>query len=108
MDEDEIRLHDAFTTISNLKIQMGRFEADLESEKGTHQRAEKRMVDTINKVEADFRSIIYDPERGLLLKIDRLLQENQRRESMHKNIIGLWVAVGIAILNNILWWWFKK
>lgn len=108
MDEDEKILHEALTNISNLKIQMGRFEADLESEKGTHQRSEKRIIDAINKVEADFRSIIYDPEKGLLLKIDRLLQESQRRESMQKNIIPLWTAVGIAILSNILTWWFKS
>lgn len=107
MEHDE-KINSAFTDISNLKIQLLRIFSDLDSEKGSLKRQEERLTEQINKVEKEFRDIIYDAEKGLLIKIDRLTQESISRQNVKKNIVALWIAVVISFIKIILDVIFKK
>src|SRR6185312_16064080 len=96
--EQAEKIQEAFTDISNLKLQINRILSNIESEKGTLKRESDRLHQKINKVEDDFREILYDSDSGLLIKIDRLTTESKERQKMKNNITGLWIAWSTTIL----------
>lgn len=96
--EDYNKINQIFLELERLKIAIGRIESHIESESGTISRETNRLMEEINKVEADLRNIIYDPNNGFIVRIDRLMQESEGRKKTKQQIMALWVAVaGILI-----------
>jgi|SRR5687767_1710845 len=97
-------LHEKILSISldieKLKQQAYHLAAIVESEQGTLQREADRLKAEITKVESDFRKIIYD-DNGLLIKIDRLIQESNERKRVKNHIWGLWIAVIVIIIKAL-------
>jgi len=106
MDQTE-KIQEAFTDISNLKLQIGRLLSNIESEKGTLTREADRLHQKINKVESEFREIIYDIDAGLLIKIDRLTVESMERKNLKNHIIVIYITLGSLILKTVLAWIIK-
>lgn len=97
-----------FLSIERLKWQVGRIVSDAESEEGTISRMTKILKDDITTLEKDLKTVLYNPDNGLIIKIDRLTQESISRKQMKNNIIGLWIAVAAGIAVNLFNWLFKK
>lgn len=101
MDQAE-KIHEAFVELEKVKTQLNYLSGIVESEKGTLQREADRLRNEIEIVERNFREIIYDSEKGLLIRLDRLTQESLERKRTKQNIIGLWIAVGSVIVKTII------
>lgn len=80
--------------IEKLKLTVGRIESHIASESGTLSRETNRIREEIHKIEDDMRKVVFHPETGFLVRIDRLIQESQERKKTKQNIIALWIAVG--------------
>jgi hypothetical protein len=112
IDEVNDKINQVFVELGLLKSQIGRLEGIIESERGTLKRQgeygaqalekeKNNLTHQIDKIEKEFRSIIYDPKEGLLIKNDRLTIESQNRQNMKKNIWALWIAVGVQLVKTI-------
>lgn len=105
------RISEAFLEIEKLKLQIERIKSHVESESGTLERMAKlattELKISIEKIELDFKEIIYNSETGLQVKIDRLVQESKERRVNKQNIVGLWIAVGLMIIAKIIEWLSK-
>lgn len=99
-------LHD----ILSLKLQMERLMADAESEKETRARTSKRIYIDIEKVENEFKNLVYGADRksGIIVELDRLKQESEERKEMKKHVRGLWSAILILIIEQIVLFIIKK
>lgn len=93
---DQIR--QLFIEIEKLKLGVGRIESHIASESGTLTREAKRLGEEIDKVEKALHDIIYHPETGFMVRIDRLMQESMERKKTKQNIIALWIANGALII----------
>ena len=96
----------AFLELDRLKDQVGRIASHIDSEKGSIGRETKRIRDDIEKIENQFKEILYGKD-GILIKIDRLEQESLTKKKTKQNIIALWIAVVIMFL-QALFQMFKK
>jgi len=99
---DEEKIHQAFTDIEKLKIQLGIAMGQIDSEKGTVDRSAKRIYDRISEIDRKFHEILYDPKTGLVLQVDRLTQESTERRRMKNHIIAIWIAVGSLAISFVL------
>lgn len=90
-----------YLEIQKLKWEVGRLLSNAESERGgdgTFQRAVKRVKDDIDKIEGEYREAMYNPEKGMIVKLDRLIQESESRKGLKTQMWALWLLViGIAI-----------
>lgn len=87
--------------LENVRLQQLRFASDRESEKGTMARIHSQMDDQIDKIERTFNETIFDREKGIAFILDRLLEKDKKREESRKQIIGLWIAVGIMVIKMV-------
>lgn len=105
---DHDKIVQAFSDMNLIRAQIGRLEGIIESERGTLKRQREYLTEQIDKVEQEFRNIIYDSEKGLLIKIDRLTQESERWKSIKNNIAGLWLGLLTTVIGVILSWIFSR
>ncbi len=95
-------IHDEIAKIhvqlEGMKFQIARLVSNAESEKGTLQRETDRLYKEIKELEDK----IYDPEKGLLLEVDRLKRDYEQRQNLKKNIFALWIAVGSIIVKYLI------
>jgi len=101
-DNDVQQLYEIKTTLENLRFQVAHLVSTVESEKGTLQREADRLRHEIDILDKKFNDWLFKPETGVLIQIDRLIQESERRKKMQTQIIGLWVAVGIGALKMVV------
>ncbi len=100
MEPDKIT--EAFLEIEKLKLQCERIVNHIDSERGTLQRESTRLREEIATVEKMFREIIYDTEKGLLIKVDRLTVESVNRRKVKSHIIALWIGIIGIIVKEII------
>ena len=94
-----------FLSIEKLKWQIDRLVSDSDSEEGTFQREIKRVREDVLKLETEYRSMMFDSDKGVVLKVDRLSVKVDRHDQIMIGItIGVVVALFIAIINLV----FKK
>jgi len=94
--------------IERINWQMSRLVSDAESEEGTFQREVKRIKDDITKLEQEFRTAMYDPDKGMIVKMNTLYIKNEENEKFKNQIKGLWVSVTLLFIAFILNWILKK
>lgn len=110
--EQKINIHEQellsplqlYIEVQKLKWEVTRLQSMAESERGvggTLQREIKRVRESIEKVEDKFN----DPDRGLLIKIDRLVQKQERQD---KIIIGITIGLVVSIVMLIINYFFRK
>lgn len=93
-----------YIEVQKLKWEVARLQSMAVSERGadgTFQREIKRVRESIDKVEDKFN----DPEKGLLIKIDRLVQKQERQD---KIIIGITIGLVVSIVMLIINYFFRK
>lgn len=102
MNETE-RINQAFLDIEKLKLQIARLVSDTESEKDTRRRTTESLMKVIQKIENDFKDILYGTDRisGMVVELDRLKQESIERKRMKNHIYALWIAVGAGIIKEM-------
>lgn len=87
----------AIEKIENLRLQQGRLESHVESERGTTSRESKRLQEEIDKV----NNVIFDRKEGLAFEIDRLIQKEKKRDEKDKQIWWLWGSVALLTIKII-------
>lgn len=99
-----------FLQLENLKFGVGRLESNAESEKGTVKRMHEYILSEIKKVEDELRDVLYGKDRrsGIIVELDRLKQESEERKQTKKNIFGLWTAVGILLIKEVIVFFTNK
>ena len=102
MAEIDKKIQEVLLELEKLKMQALHLEQIVESERGTLQREANRLRVEIAKVEQEIRDILYNPEIGLLIKIDRLVQESLERKRIKQNIWALWVAMAVVLIKEIV------
>lgn len=98
----EDRIHDLSTKLERLKDQVDHLGAMFDSERGTVQREHKRIHEELGECEKELHEIMYDPENGLVLKVDRLDQEQIKRDKERWQLYGLWVMVLAGLIDKAL------
>lgn len=93
MSDELQKLYEIKLSIENLKLQLGHLGAIVESEQGTLQREADRLRKEISLVEEKINDYLFRPETGMLIQLDRLIQESKSRKRMQAQIIALAVAV---------------
>ncbi len=99
-----IKLEKIEGQLDNLRLQQGRTESDVESEKRT--RAERN--DTFDKQIDVLHDLIYNRDTGIAFVLDRLIQKDKKREAQKLQIIGLYITVGILVLGKVIDWLTKN
>lgn len=102
MAEIDKRISELFVRMEKMETQAKHLEAIVDSEKGTLQREATRLREEMKEVENGFREVMYDSENGLLIKLDRLVQESQERKKVKQHIYALWVMIGGMIIKELL------
>lgn len=102
------KISDLIIQIEKIKLQLGRIESHIDSESGTLSRETKRLRDSISKVEVELKDIVYHHETGLLIKIDRLVQDNDKRKKMEAHIVVLWIMVLAGLLKEVIIYFVNK
>lgn len=98
------QLETALLGLEKVRLQIQRLEAHIESEQGTQGRTHKRIYEDIQKLEEDFKKVLFDPITGLMLKVDRLEVEALERKKQKQHNVAVWIAIaGIAIKEFIDW-----
>ena len=95
------KISELFLEIEKLKLSIGRIESHISSESGTLSRETKRLSEEIKQVEISFREIVYHPENGFMVQLDRLIQEREERRKTKQNIIALWIGFGAVAIKAI-------
>lgn len=90
--------------IEKINWQLARLISDADSEEGTFQREVKRIKEDITKFELEYRNTMYDQEKGIIVKLDRLSIESKERKVIKNQIFALWIALGSVVLGFILKW----
>lgn len=106
--ETNDKIREIFIEIEKLKLGIGRIESHIASESGTLSRETKRLGAEIAHVEKSIHDIIYHPETGFMVRIDRLMQESAERKKTRQNIIALWIANGAVMIKIIFDLMIKK
>lgn len=70
-------------------MQQGIFESRFESERGTV----SRLFEGVRHNDEKMFKLIYDPDNGLIVQLDRLKQQDKKNEERKKQVWGLWVIV---------------
>ena len=94
-----------YIAIKHLQWQMGRFLSDEKSEDGTISRTKKDCMDATDKVENEFKKLFYEPQNGLMFKVDRLSVKSDRQDKL---MIGISIGVAVSIIVAVLTWFFRK
>lgn len=94
-----------YLALERMKWQVERIISDSESEEGTIAREAKRLKEDIEKVEKNYSGMMYDPEKGLLLIVDRLKVKSERQD---KVMIGISIGVVVAIFAAVVAYFLKK
>jgi len=97
-----------YIEIQHLKWEVGRLISNAESERGeggTISRASKRLKEDIEKLDEDFKVMMYDRDQGFVVKVDRLTIKSERHE---KILIGVTVGVIVGLAIIIVNWILKK
>lgn len=94
-----------YLALEKMKWQVERIISDSDSEEGTVGREAKRLKEEIEKVEAEYRTLMYNPDHGLMFKVDRLIVKSERHD---KVMIGISIGVIVAIFGALLAYFFKK
>lgn len=99
-----------FLQLENLKFGVGRLESNAESEKGTVKRMHEYILNEVKKVEDELKDVLYGKDRrtGIIVELDRLKQESEERKKTKQNIFGLWAAVGILLIKEIIVFFTNK
>lgn len=87
--------------IERLQQQIGRLISNVESEKGTISRTRAELREEISMLEQKINDILFKPDTGLLIQLDRLIQESERRKKLQAQVVALWVTVAGIILEQI-------
>lgn len=96
------KISDLFVRMVKMETQAAHIEAIVDSEKGTLHREATRLREEIKLVEDGFREVIYDSEAGLIVKLDRLVQESSERKRVRQHIYALWVMTGGVVIKEFL------
>lgn len=104
-DSKNLSLFKLFIEIQKLKWEVARLLSNAESERGesgTFQRALKRLKDDILKLEQDYRISMFDTEHGMIVKLDRLINESNDRRNFKTQITALWISLICVIVAFVL------
>jgi len=97
-----------YIEIQHLKWEVGRLLSHLESERGeggTMARTSKHLKEEIQKLDDNFKEMLYDMDNGFLVKVDRLTIKSDRHD---KILIGVTIGVLVGIVLIIANWILKK
>jgi len=106
MDVNE-RIADLALDVEKMRLKVERIQSHIDSESGTLGRETTRLRTEIDKVERKFDDLFYDAKEGLVVRIDRLLQESEARKKTGQNIVALWIVMA-GVLIKIVWDFFSK
>lgn len=95
-------------TIERLLIQVGRLESNTESEKGTIKRTRDELRQEIDLLEQKVHEILFAPDKGLLIQMDRLVQESERRRKLQAVVISQGVILFGILIKFFLDWIGKR
>lgn len=95
-------------TIERLLIQVGRLESNTESEKGTIKRTRDELRQEIDMLEQKVHEILFAPDKGLLIQMDRLVQESERRRKLQAVVISQGVILFGILIKFFLDWIGKR
>lgn len=98
IQEAFVKLEKVEGQLDNIRLQQGRFESDIESEKRT--RADRNK--DIDKQISALHDLIYNRETGLAFELDRLKVKDAKRDEQKKQLIGLWVVVGGVVIKMVI------
>lgn len=90
MDEQE-KILECLQELKLLDYAVRRLQSDFDSEKLYRVEKNKEIHETL-----------YDPDKGLLVRLDRLVQESIERRNLKQQITGLWISIIILIVAVIL------
>lgn len=102
MSEEIEKLIQLRLSIERLQQQILRLQSNAESEKGTLQRQGDVLRKEISLLESKYNEILFKPDTGLLIKLDRLEQDSHRRKKMQYEIRALWAALLTVIVGIVL------
>lgn len=97
----ENEISEIFVEIERIKGQVNHLVATVESEKGTLQREADRLRDEIDRVEKKFFNVLYDEEKGLIVKQAILMHESKERKRMQRIIWSIVASVILLIIKAI-------
>lgn len=106
MSDESDKIIKLFGDIESIKLQIARLVSDNESEKGTRQRLTVDLVDRIESVEKELKDILYGSDRksGIIVQLDRLQTESDDRKFQRKNIIAIWISIGLIFIKELIDW----
>ena len=90
--------------VERIQSQLDRLQSNAESEKGTLKRQGEMLRHEIKLVADKWDEIMFDIDKGLMIRIDRLMQDNERRKAMQKQIVALWIVVIGGIVKEVISW----
>lgn len=97
IQEAFIKLEKVEGEISKVIYQLGRYDSDIESEKRTRADRNTEIDQQINVI----HDLIYNRNTGIAFELDRLKQKDVKRDEQKKQLIGLWISVGVLALKII-------
>ena len=90
-----------YMELHQLKWEVKRLISNADSERGndgTFQRGLKRLKEDIDKLEAEYRESLFNPQEGIMFKLDRLMRESENRKSIKNQIWAIWlIVIGLAL-----------
>lgn len=101
MSEDMETIIQIRLAIERLQQQVGRLGSNVDSEKGSISRTRQELREEISLLELKFNEVLFKPDVGLLIQLDRLVQESERRKKLQAQVVALWITVGGIILEQI-------
>lgn len=99
------KINETNRIILNFQLQQGLFEGRLVSEQGRVKRTEDDLnikIENLFKLYHELHKLLFDREDGIAFILDRIEQREKKREDHKKQLIGLWIAVGLIVVKEIL------
>lgn len=99
------KVNEINSRISDFRLQQGLFEGRLISEQGRLKRTEDRIekeIQNLFKLYHEIHKLLFDRKDGIAFIIDRVEQREKKREDHKKQLIGLWIAVGLIVVKEII------
>lgn len=110
MDEGD-KIQQILMDVQWLRDNLVHLQSIVESERDVRKEKNIEVNKRITELDKNVRDIFYDPEKGFLIKIDRLTQESADNKvnklQARGQFRGLWVSVIVAIITIILTIIFK-